>query len=132
MLVIKMSRELVKEKTLEFIKNKLHFDETVVTDMPLKTYGLKTEEIADIIVEYSTDEEICPLIMVSCLSDEEEITEDSIDKLMDLSDMTMSEYCIITNLKEIQMYEYDGKENAYYLLNEPLTKEDIIEIMSEE
>ena len=49
-----MSKELVKEKTLEFIKNELHFDETVVKDMPLKTYGLKTDDVADIIVEYHT------------------------------------------------------------------------------
>lgn len=126
-----MNRDDVKKITLEFLKTKLGFDQTIVSDMPLKTYGLKTEEIADFIVEYSTGEEICPLIVVSCV-EEEAISEEEIDKLMDLSDMTMAEYAIIANGVEVQMYEYDGKENAYYLLNEPLTKNEILEIFEEE
>lgn len=125
-----MNRDDVKKVTLEFLKSKLGFEEAVVSDMPLKTYGLKTEEVADFIVEYSTGEEICPLIVVSCV-EEETISEEKIDEIMDLSDMTMAEYAIITNGIEVQMYEYDGKENAYYLLNEPLTKDEILEIFEE-
>ncbi|MGL5415830.1 MAG: type I restriction enzyme HsdR N-terminal domain-containing protein [Clostridium sp.] len=125
-----MNKDLVKEKALEFLKDELHFNETIVTDMQLKTYGLKTDEIADFIVEYSTGEEICPLILVSCI-EEEEISDEAIDKLMDLSDLTMIEYAIITNGVETIMFEYDSKENAYYELEEYVTKEMILEDIEE-
>ncbi|MGL4450473.1 MAG: type I restriction enzyme HsdR N-terminal domain-containing protein [Sarcina sp.] len=125
-----MNKDLVKEKALEFLKDELHFDEAIVKDMPLKTYGLKTDEIVDFIVEYSTGEEICPLILVSCV-EEEEISDEAIDKLMDLGDLTMIEYAIITNGLETIMFEYDSKENAYYELEEYITKEMIFEDIEE-
>ncbi|MGL4847585.1 MAG: type I restriction enzyme HsdR N-terminal domain-containing protein [Clostridium sp.] len=125
-----MNKDLVKEKALEFLKGELHFNETIVKDMPLKTYGLKTDEIADFIVEYSTGEEICPLILVSCV-EEDEISDEAIDNLMDLSDLTMVEYAVITNGVDTIMFEYDGKENAYYELEEYVTKEMIIEDIEE-
>lgn len=126
-----MEQNNIKLITEKYLKDELGFKESVVMDIPLKTYGLKTEEIADFIVEYSTGEEICPLIVVLCI-DSDDISDEAVDKLMDLSDMTMAEYAIVTNGKVVQMYEYDGKENAYYLLNEPLTKIEIEEIFEEE
>lgn len=119
--------EKVRQKTILYLIDKLKIEkELIQVEIPLKDYGISTLKRADIIIEQVIDEVYYPLIVVECKAEQIELTDRVLEQVVDYADMINAPFVIVTNGNELEILEYDEKENKYYYLNDIPIYDDLV------
>ncbi|WP_437130311.1 type I restriction enzyme HsdR N-terminal domain-containing protein [Peptostreptococcus russellii] len=111
-----MSKELVKDRVVEYLIQELSVPENMVeTDIPLSEYEEGVEGILDITV-VTEDEEgnLIPLMVVQCMDDDIELDSDVVDGQMDflelIDETTHVGRMILTNGDQMMYADWNGTE----------------------
>lgn len=119
--------EKVRQKTISYLIDKLNIEkELMQVEIQLKDYGISTLKRADIIIEQVIDEVYYPLIVVECKAEQVELTDRVLEQVVDYADMINAPFVIVTNGNELEILEYDEKENKYYYLNDIPIYDDLV------
>lgn len=111
-----MSREVVKDRVVEYLIDELGVPENMIEiDTPLSEYEDGVEGTIDITVV--TEDEtgaLLPLMVVQCLDDDIELTEEVVDAQMDflelIDETTQVGRIILTNGDQMMYADYNGTD----------------------
>lgn len=127
-LIVITPEEIVRQKMILFIKNKLGVPEQVITlEERLSHYGIQSNGRADIII-HSQDKEgiLYPLCIVECKAETVELTHKVMEQAFGYADALETNYVIITNGCKMVAYKYIESKNNYICLETIPTYDEMI------
>ncbi|MDD7182989.1 MAG: type I restriction enzyme HsdR N-terminal domain-containing protein [Peptostreptococcus porci] len=111
-----MSKELVKDRVIEYLIDELGVPENMIeVDTPLSEYEEGVEGTIDITVVTEDDNGfLLPLMVVQCIDDDIELTESVVEAQMDflelVDDTTQVGRIILTNGDQMMYADWNGTE----------------------
>lgn len=111
-----MSRELVKDRVIEYLKAELAVPENMIErDVELAEYEEGVEGTLDLtVVAIDGDENLIPLMIVQCMDDDIELTNEVVEAQMDMLETidqtTHVGRMVLTNGDQMMYADWNGTE----------------------